>query len=294
MSEFTAKNNSLLQPPKNRTAFQHSPPDQEAARQKFVCSEESENYAQSLQNLLLNGLHANAAHPTIIEFGSGTGEPVIAALLNSGFTGIIHGYEVNSGAAHIARQLVSGLGLSRQYIIHTGSFFDASDIPQADYLIANPPYIPADNPADLILPGLCGGPNGNSVAERILDAGYPNVCLEVSSYSNPSALIQHAQTLGYSLTRYSVTDLPLGIYSGQPVVMNRIRQMQSEGRAFLVGDHYSVGSAFFTKRPDGDPDLSFEFYLTLTDKYVTPDFQPKLASESNSGSAPSPHALTRR
>jgi hypothetical protein len=70
--------------------------------------------------------------------------------------------------------------------------------------------------------------------------------------------------------------------------------MQSEGRAFLGKDQYSVGSAFFTKRPGGDPDLGFEFYLTLTGKYLTPGLELKLAGEPKSGSAPSPHTLTRR
>lgn len=294
MSPPTAKNKALRHPPEARTAFQHSPPDLEAARKKFVCSEESESYSQSLQELLFEKLHANAVDATIVEFGSGTGEPVIAALLHSGFTGIVHGYEINPTAAGNARELVSRLGLSRQYIIHAESFFDAVVIPQADYLIANPPYLPADNANELILPQLCGGSEGNSIIKRILSAGYPNVCLEMSSYSNPAAVVQHAQSLGYSLTRYSITDLPLGICSRQPAVMNRIRQMQGEARAFLAEDHYSVGSAFFTKRPEGEPDLSYEFYFALTDKYLTSSIQPKQASQPRSGPVALRPALTRR
>ncbi len=277
MSKQTFKNNALSQPSKARQALPLAAPDQEDARKQFVCSEESENYAQSLQNLLFNTLHANCSSPTIIEFGSGTGHPILSAILNSGFTGIVHGYEINPEAASAAQQLISSYGLARQYIIHAESFFSARDVPQADHLIANPPYIPADNAADLLLPALRGGSEGNTVSKRLLSAGYPHVCLEISSYSNPAALLQHAQSLGYSLTRFSITELPLGMYSRQPVVMNRIRHMQQDGRAFLSGDHYSVGSAFLTKRPANEPDLSAEFFAALTHRYAisTPRHEPK-------------------
>ncbi len=268
MLKSTLKSKDLSKPSKSRQAPSSSPPDREDASKKFICSEESENYALSLQKMLFNALHANCLSPTIIEFGSGTGEPIISAILNSGFTGIVHGYEINLEAACAAQELIASCGLTSQYIIHTESFFSARDVPQADYLIANPPYIPADNKADLLLPGLCGGSEGNSVAKRLLSASYTHLCLEVSSYSNPAAQIQHAQNLGYSLTRFSITELPLGIYSRQPVVIDRIRQMQQDGKAFLGDDHYSVGSAFFTKRPENQPDLSLEFFAALTNSYA--------------------------
>ena len=76
--------------------------------------------------------------------------------------------------------------------------------------------------------------------------------------------------------------------------MNRICQMQQDGRAFLAEDHYSVGSAFFTKRPEGERDLSFEFYLALTEKYLTPGLEPQLASEPKTGIKPPNYALSRR
>lgn len=268
-------------------------PDQETARKKFVCSEESENYAGTLQTLLFNKLHAACTTPTIIEFGSGTGEPVIAALLNSGFTGVVHGYEINPDAANTALQLITSCGLARQYIIHAESFFDARQIPQVDYLIANPPYIPSDHPSDLLLPGLCGGPQGNTIAKSLLSVSYPHVCLEVSSYSNPAAVVQHAKNLGYSLTRFSINKLPLGIYSRQPIVMNRIRQMRREGLAFVGDDHYSVGSAFFTNRPGGDPDFSYEFFTALTEGYSSPNHHLKSASKPKP-QAPALAALHRR
>lgn len=245
-----------------------TPDQEEAARAKFICAEESENYALALQHLLFNQLHANCSSPAIVEFGSGSGHPILSAILNSGFTGIVHGYEINPDAASSAQQLIAGYGLARQYIIHPVSFFSVRDVPQADYLIANPPYIPAARAADLLLPALRGGSEGNTVSKRLLSAGYPNVCLEISSYSNPAALLHHARNLAYRLTRFSITELPLGMYSRQPVVINRIRQMQQHGHAFLSADHYSVGSAFFTKRPANEPDLSAEFFAALTGRYA--------------------------
>ncbi len=52
-------------------------------RKEFVCPEESMRYASSLEQLLFNGLRDQEVAPTIIEFGSGTGEAVISAILKS-------------------------------------------------------------------------------------------------------------------------------------------------------------------------------------------------------------------
>src|ERR1700723_1780030 len=105
-------------------------------RKQFVCPEESMRYAGSLEQLVFSRFRDGVANQTLIEFGSGTGDPVISAILNSKFMGTIHGYEINPEAAEAAEDMIAKYGLSRQYIVHNTSFFESSRIPQANYLIA--------------------------------------------------------------------------------------------------------------------------------------------------------------
>jgi len=232
-------------------------------RREFVCPEESMRYAGALEQLVFSRFRSGRSRPTIIEFGSGTGEPVISAILNSHFAGTIHGYEINPEAVNTAEQLIEKYGLAKQYIIHNASFFNAR-IPQSDYLIANPPYIPCEDGTHLILPGLCGGAEGNDVSKRLLSYGCRNVFLEVSSYSNPRGLVEHATLLGYKIYDFQISQLPFGNYSRQDIVQKRIHEMKEAGKAFFSDNCYLVGSAFFTKEQDDTPDLSAEFLSCLT------------------------------
>lgn len=231
-------------------------------RREFVCPEESMRYAGSLEQLVFSRLRNQA--PTIIEFGSGTGEPVISAILNSKFAGTIHGYEISIKAAETAERLIEEYGLDEKYIIHNMSFFESQRIPQSDYLVANPPYVPCDDRSVLTLPDLCGGPEGNDVSKKLLSAGYRNVFLEVSSYSNPGDTIKHALRLGYKILDFQITQMPFGIYSRQDVVQKKIRAMKSAGKAFFSENCYLVGSAFFIKTEGDETDLSREFINCLT------------------------------
>ena len=232
-------------------------------RSKFVCPEESSRYASSLGQILFNKLSDCNSATTIIEFGSGTGAPVISAILNSDFWGTVHGYEINPSAIDIANQLIQDNGLQRQYIIHNESFFETQDIPAAEYLIANPPYIPCDDDKLLTLPYLCGGSEGNEVSKRILSCGYKTVFLEMSSYSNPVGLMEHAQSLEYKLIDFQISPMPFGMYSRQDIVWKRIQDMKASGKAFCSDEVYLVGSVLFTKEANGINDRSGEFLASL-------------------------------
>jgi len=63
---------------------------------------------------------------------------------------------------------------SDKYTIHNSSFFESS-IPNAEYLISNPPYLPAidDN---ICQPLLHGGTDGSTI-ETALSLDYENVLL---------------------------------------------------------------------------------------------------------------------
>ncbi|MDE2020225.1 MAG: SAM-dependent methyltransferase [Patescibacteria group bacterium] len=237
-------------------------------RREFVCQEESMRFACSLEQIVFSRFQNGNSKPTIIEFGSGTGEPVIWALdrNRSSFAGIIHGYEINVEAAETAERLIGEYGLAARYVVHPVSFFETQRKPQADYLIANPPYLPCkeENKGRLFLPYLFGGESGNDISKKLLDCGYNNVFLEVSSYSDPVAVVEHAQQLGYKIENFSISPLTLGVYSRQNIVQERLQEMRKAGKAFYSNDGYLVGGAFFTKENNGKPDLSDDFLASLT------------------------------
>ncbi len=246
------------------TAFERDVTRGQDFCRKFICPEESMRYAGSLEQLVFNKIQDLSPYPTIIEFGSGTGEPVISTILRSKFSGIIHGYEINADSAETAEGLIEEHGLDQHYVIHNMSFFDIPHIPKADYLIANPPYLPCGDKGLLALPSLCGGIDGNEVSKNLLSYNYQNVFLEISSYSNPIALIEYALNQGYKISDFQITQMPFGIYSRQDVVQQRILKMKEEGKAFFTNNCYLVGSALFTKDMNNGIDLSQEFLTCLT------------------------------
>lgn len=95
-------------------------------------------------------------------------------------------------------------------------------------------------------------------------SAYAQVFLEVSSYSNPAALVEHAVKLGYKIVDFQVTQMALGVYSRQDLVLRQLQKMKSAGKAFFTENCYLVGSAFFTKTAAGEQDLSAEFLACLT------------------------------
>jgi len=220
-------------------------------------------YAGSLEQLVFSKFRNGHSSPTVIEFGSGTGEPVISAILNSKFSGTVHGYEINPEASETADRLIAEYGLAKRYVVHNISFFETHRIPPSDYLIANPPYLPCEDRNLLTLPDLCGGKEGNDITKQLLSSGYQNVFLEVSSYSNPVAVIDHALSLGYKISDFQITQMPFGVYSRQDIVQKRIHEMREAGKAFFTDNCYLVGSAFFTKAADNETDLSSEFLASL-------------------------------
>ncbi len=232
-------------------------------RKKFICPEESSWYSSSVEQMVFNRLR-DCSSPVIVEFGSGTGSPVVSALLNSDFSGTVHGYEINKEALDTANGLIAEYGLNKKYITHHGSFFESRDIPKSEYLIANPPYLPAMAREQLTLPDLYGGREGIDVSKRLLSRGYENVLLLMSSYSNPAKLVDHASRRGYKVSDFRVTPLPFGVYSRQDHVQERIHEMKKAGKAFFSKDCYLLGSALFTKAPGCKTDMSSDLLACLT------------------------------
>ena len=236
-------------------------PGQQDCRRKFVCPEESSCYSGMLEQMVFGPLRG-ATGSRIVEFGAGNGAPVVSAILNSDFPGVVDGFEINLAAVSEARALIERQNVARQYVIHDVSFFDALPV-AADYLIANPPYLPGERAEVLTLPGLWGGIDGIDVSKRLLSCGYRNVFLLVSSYSNPAALVDHAGRCGYKVSDFQVAKMSFGVYSRQNYVQRCIRHRRAIGTAFYSDHCYLVGGVLFTQDGEAE-DLSAEFLACLT------------------------------
>jgi len=225
----------------------------------FFCPEESYFYSYCLERFVLS---ACSSQDKVIEFGCGDGTPVIHSLTRNHFPGVVHGYELNTSACFVAKTRVEKYQLESQYIIHNESFFDAVK-PKAEYLIANPPYLPSPDD-DICMPALRGGNDGSGITCQLLMLDIPNVLLMISSYSNPVDTINQAIANGYYVADFMVSPLQFGYYSSEPKVKETIQQLQRDRRAFFSDNIYFLSGVLFRKQHRTAIDLSSEFMKVMT------------------------------
>ncbi|WP_407893487.1 SAM-dependent methyltransferase [Scytonema sp. NUACC26] len=228
-------------------------------KEVFYCPEESNFYSNCLENLVLRNCSKSEY---IVEFGSGDGSPVINSLLRNRFEGLIQGFELNAAAWKTANSYIDEYNLNQKYIIHNSCLFESSQ-PEAEYLVANPPYLPAPD-QDIYMPLLFGGIDGATVTNNLLSLDYQNVLLLVSSYSNPKSTINHAKANGYSVTKFFVLPLKFGYYSSESKVKKHIEELRKHGMAFYSGDYYYLAGVLFQKFPNSKVDLSQELDKLMT------------------------------
>lgn len=229
-----------------------------SAKDVFLCEEESLFFGHCIRSLVLQDCRDG---DSIVEFGSGNGSPVVFALQGSSYDGCIRGYEITEPAYLEARQLIAREKMQDRYDVRLGSFFDA--LPAATHLIASTPYIPAADD-QILLPSLWGGPDGDSMCRRLIDLGYENLMLLVSSYSNPAGCIEYACDRGYSVHNFLLTPMPFGLYSSDPKVMRRLEVLRKEQKAFYSPSVYLVAGVTFSKRSSKSENLAAEAIAALT------------------------------
>lgn len=231
----------------------------QAADDVFYCLEESNFYSQCLKSMLFT---REATPSTIVEFGSGDGGPVIDALCESRFAGLILGFELGGAACELANANIEAYGLQDHYCVYRESFFDAASR-KADCLIANPPYLPAPD-GNIRLPLLYGGADGSTVTNALLSLNYDSALLMISSYSNPVGTLRHAAAQGYAVSDFMIAPLAFGIYSSEPKVKRRIETLRAAGRAFYQGNMYLLAGVLFKQRGRGVADLAGGLTRVLT------------------------------
>jgi methylase of polypeptide subunit release factors len=225
----------------------------------FFCPDESNFYSNCLENLVLRNCQKSER---VVEFGSGDGSPVINSLLRNKFDGVIHGFELNTSAWKTANLTIDEYNLGHKYIIHNSCLFESSQ-PEAEYLVANPPYLPAPD-KEIYMPLLFGGIDGATVTNELLSLGYDNVLLLVSSFSNPESTIVHAKANGYHVTNFIVLPLEFGYYSSEPKVKNHIEELRKNKMAFYSGDYYFLAGVLFQQSQDKSVDLSNQLAQVMT------------------------------
>ncbi len=240
-------------------ATPHSAPKTFSETEVFFCPEESHFYSHCLERLVFSTCSENE---TVIEFGSGDGSPIINALMRTRFDSVVHGYELNPSAVEVARSRVEEYELHQKYVVHNESFYEA-DRPDAHYLIANPPYLPApDN--QICMPLLHGGCDGAKISNTLLTLDYPSVMVLISSYSNPIETLQLAFENGYYVTDFMVTPLQFGYYSSEPKVRNTIDELRKAGKAFFSQNIYLLAGVLFKKQHLAQTDVTKELTQVLT------------------------------
>lgn len=227
--------------------------------QVFFCPEESHFYSHCLERLVFS---QSLAGTRIVEFGSGDGTPVLNSLVRSRFDGKIDGYELNPIACEVARGRIQQAGLSDVYEVHNQSFFESRN-QRANYLIANPPYLPAPDD-QILMPLLHGGIDGAAITNRLLTLNHANVMVLVSSYSNPLGTIDQALGQGYSVADFMITPLHFGYYSSEPKVRNWIAKLKQQQQAFYSNNIYFLAGVLFRKSSLSEVDLSAELIQVMT------------------------------
>jgi Methyltransferase small domain len=225
----------------------------------FYCPEESYFYAYCFERFVLANCKSS---DRVVEFGCGDGSPIIHALTRNSFQGTVHGYDLNSLACQVAESRIEKFCLSNRYIICNESFFEASR-PEAQYLIANPPYLPSPDDG-ILMPALRGGSDGSGITRQLMTLDYPALLLMISSYSNPVDTIDHAIAQGYYVADFMVSPLQFGYYSSELKVKDAIRQLRYDQQAFYSSNVYFLAGVLFKKRQGGVVDLSDEFIKVMT------------------------------
>lgn len=191
-------------------------------------------YAQCIRQLAFA-----RAPATVAEFGPGAGTAVIAELTDVPNVSV-RGIEIDAASAGSARAAIIAAGLRGRYDVTLGDFL--SQPPQADCLIANPPYLPscadgprltALEPETLALLRQCaGGPTGSEISQELLRLHYPLVMMLVASHADPLAIFRTAREYGYWVTGWLTRPVTFGAL--HVPVLPVIRELQAAGRAFVL------------------------------------------------------------
>jgi hypothetical protein len=209
----------------------------------------------------------------VIEFGAGDGAPIIKALRQSSYSGKIVGYEINATAAQRAKTHINGAAEDRYRVVNRCFFTACRVVGKDTCLVANPPYVPAPEAENLLLPQLWGGPDGGQVLCQLLDQDVPSFLLLVPGISNPKRVIAHARSKGYHVHKFLTTALPFGLYTSQAEVREWLVTMRGNKLAYFFAGHYLLAGVLFRREKPQIEGLDNSLLGLLSSKLVIPRAQ---------------------
>jgi hypothetical protein len=217
----------------------------------FSAADESAHYGFSVCVLLQRyRAELDWERDGVVELG--TGDATAIADVVAGLPELrVRSYDISEPSVEAARANIAARGVADRYTVEFGDFFDASDAAgerRPATVLSNPPYLPAPD-RDLLMPELWGGVRGNDLVLQLLKAGYDNLLVAVSSYSDPETTIRTAAELGYRVANFLVMGLDFGPYSNEPKVREQIRRLCADGYGWCDEAGYLVAVTLFTRNP---------------------------------------------
>jgi methylase of polypeptide subunit release factors len=189
---------------------------------------------------------------TLVDLGTGSGVPLISALLQSKAEAVALGIDIDAEALKIARENLKLFEFEDRVQLKCQSMLDFltdsknfNDVNKADQntgpkvaIAANPPYLPCPGvPTEESTP-VHGGEDGTLYLEKILTHSYPEktlVAVQWGSVTNPGKVFDLIHDR-YGIQFLQAWELPFGKYSLSPAINAHLHQQRSLGKAVFNGE----------------------------------------------------------
>jgi methylase of polypeptide subunit release factors len=207
---------------------------------RFVATKDSLFYSK----LLKESFDHLDDSSTLVDLGTGSGVPLISALLQSKTKAVALGIDIDAEALKIARENLKLFEFEDRVQLKCQSILDFLtdsknfNTGQKAAIAANPPYLPCPGvPTEESTP-VHGGEDGTLYLEKILTHSYPEktlVAVQWGSVTNPGKIFDLIHDR-YEIQFLQAWELPFGKYSLSPAINAHLHHQRSLGKAVFNGE----------------------------------------------------------